>query len=469
LHDILRDHSTNVIMTYIGKNLYFSMTQEIFKAYDVRGIYPSEIDEDIVYKIGRAAVVELNATTIAIGRDARESGPSLHTALVSGITDAGCDVIDLGMITTPMLYFASHQLTVDGAIAVTASHNPGEYNGIKICRTDAVPVGSTSGLDTIRDMVMQNDFGPIKKEGIVSQYDIKPSYYEYFGKYAAFGDRTFTIVVDCANTMGVLELSFFTKYFPKNFNVIPLYCDLTNAYNAHEANPLKTETLDELRALVVEKKADLGLAYDGDADRIGFVDESGAIIPMDLITGLIAKVLLADHPGATILYDLRSSRAVKEVIEENGGIAHECRVGHAFIKEQMRTENALFAGELSGHYYFQANKYGEVSSLAAFTLLGLMAQSGEKISDLVSDLRRYAHSGEINSDVVDKDAVLTKIREKYSDGTITELDGIKVDYPDWWFNVRASNTEPVLRLNCEAKTEDLMVQKRDELLALIRS
>jgi phosphomannomutase len=444
------------------------MNTEIFKAYDIRGIYPTDIDEDTVYKIGRATVTELNAKTLAVGRDARISGPNLHEAMIEGITDSGCNVIDLGMITTPMLYFSSHHLEVDGAIAITASHNPGEYNGVKICRKNALPVGSASGLNNIKDTVIADKFNDINTKGTIQQYDIKPSYYEYFGSFANFGDKKFKIVVDCANTMGVLELPFYKKYFSKNFEVIELYCDLDNAYNAHEANPLNTDTLTELREKVVSEKADIGIAYDGDADRIGFIDEAGEIIPMDLTTGLIAEVLLKENPGATILYDLRSSRAVKEIIEENNGIAHECRVGHAFIKQQMLDENALFAGELSGHYYFQANKNGEVSSLAAFTLFNLMASTDKKISDLVLNLRRYYHSGEINSEVSDKDAVIAKLKEKYSDGKLSELDGIKIDYPDWWFNVRASNTEPVLRLNCEAKTQEIMEQKRDELLAIIR-
>ncbi|MEA3322935.1 MAG: phosphomannomutase/phosphoglucomutase [Patescibacteria group bacterium] len=445
------------------------MNKEIFKAYDIRGIYPTDIDEDAVYKIGRATVEELGATKLAIGRDARESGPSLHEALISGVTDAGCSVIDLGMITTPMLYFSSHQLDVDGAIAVTASHNPGQYNGIKVCRKNAVPVGSASGLNDIRDAVIANQFNKVEKVGTVSQHDIKPNYYKYFGKFANFGDKKFTIVVDCANTMGVLELPFYTKEFADNFDVIELYCDLDNAYNAHEANPLNTDTLAELQTSVIEEGADLGIAYDGDADRVGFVDETGKIIPMDLITGLIAKVLLEKNQNATILYDLRSSRAVKEIIEENSGIAHECRVGHAFIKQQMIEEDALFAGELSGHYYFQANKNGEVSTLAAFTLLNLMAETNQKISQLIQELHRYHHSGEINSEVHDKDAVLATLKEKYADGKLSELDGIKIDFPDWWFNVRASNTEPVLRLNCEATTQEIMEQKRDELLAIIRN
>jgi len=444
------------------------MNKEIFKAYDIRGIYPIDIDESAVYKIGRAIVEELNAKILAVGRDARVSGPALHSSLIDGITDAGCDVIDLDMVTTPMLYFSSHNLEVDGAVAVTASHNPGEYNGIKVCRKNAVPVGSTSGLNNIRDAVIEDDFAEVDQAGNITKHDIKPDYYEYFGQFANFGDKKFKIVVDCANTMGVLELPFYQKYFADNFEVVELYCDLDNAYNAHEANPLNTDTLVELQAKVKSENADLGLAYDGDADRIGFIDETGQVIPMDLITGLIAEVLLEKESGATVLYDLRSSRAVKEVIEESSGIAHECRVGHAFIKQQMVQENALFAGELSGHYYFQANKNGEVSSLAAFTLFNLMAKTDKKISELVQNLRRYSHSGEINSEVKDKDAVLAKLKEKYAGGKLTELDGIKIDFPDWWFNVRASNTEPVLRLNCEAKTPEMMEEKRDELLELIR-
>ncbi len=445
------------------------MNADIFKAYDVRGIYPTEIDEDTVYRIGMATVATLGAHTLAVGRDARQSGPSLHKALIDGITDAGCDVIDLDMVTTPMLYFASHALDVDGAVSVTASHNPGEYNGVKICRRDAQPVGSATGLTAIRDAVLAGQLPKATRKGIVTPHDIHDAYYDYFGAFAAFGDKKFHIVVDCANTMGVLELPFYTQRFADNFTVTQLYCDLDNAYQgSHEANPLKIETLAELQKKVVDVGANLGISYDGDADRIGFVDEKGAIIPMDLTTGLIARVLLADNPGATVLYDLRSSRAVKEVIEEAGGVAHECRVGHAFIKEQMRQEDALFAGELSGHYYFRANKNGEVSTLAAFTLLSLMAHTGKTISTLVADLRRYHHSGEINSEVTNKDAIMQHLQDTYADGTLSTLDGIKIDYPEWWFNVRPSNTEPVLRLNCEAKTQALMEEKRDELLAIIR-
>jgi len=455
------------------------LNPEIFKAYDMRGIYGEDFDKQAMYLIGQEVAKELDAKKLAIGRDARESGPILYQALIQGVLDAGVDVVELGMVTTPMLYFSSHFLQdVEGAISVTASHNPGEWNGVKICRKNAVPVGSAGGLNNIRDGVLKRQNEEINlpetvrsSKGTLSSYDLKPEYYKYFTKFAKLGDKKFKVVIDCANTMGILELPFYKKYLADNFEVVELYCDMDNAYaGSHEANPLKTETLEELQEKVVTEKADLGIAYDGDADRVGFVDEKGEIIPMDLATGLIAKVLLEkeENKGKTILYDLRSSRAVKEVIEENGGVAHECRVGHAFIKQQMVEEDALFAGELSGHYYFQANKNGEVSTLAALILLNLMTETEQPISELVQDLRRYFHSGEINSEVEDKNAVIEAIKDKYSDGKFGELDGIKIDYADWWLNVRASNTEPVLRLNVEAKTKKMMEEKRDELLAIIR-
>lgn len=444
------------------------MNPSIFKAYDIRGIYPDDIDEDGAYTIGRATVSVLGASVLAVGRDARASGSSLQEALMRGITDAGCRIINIGMVTTPMLYFSSWHLDVDGALSVTASHNPAEYNGIKICQKNAVPVGEISGLFDIRDRAFSENFPKIDTKGTITEEDIKPAYYEYFTRFTKFGDTQFHIAIDCANTMGILELPFYEKYLSKNFKIEKLYCDLDHPYTAHEANPLKTETLDELRSLVIEKGCVLGIAYDGDADRVGFIDEKGEIIPMDLVTGLIAQVFLEENPEVTILYDLRSSMSVKEIIEENGGIAKECRVGHAFIKQQMREENAFFAGELSGHYYFNANKNGEVSTLAVFTLLNLMAKTDKPISELVAHLRRYCHSGEINSEVANKDAILNHLERKYGDGKISKLDGLKITYPDWWFNVRPSNTEPVLRLNLEAKTKEMMEEKKRELLKIIQ-
>jgi phosphomannomutase len=444
------------------------INKSIFKAYDIRGVYPSEINEEAVYNIGRAAVTAFDAKTIAIGRDARESSPALFAELSRGIMDAGCNVIDLGILTTPMVYFAAWKVPeADMVISVTASHNPPQYNGMKFALKNAVPVGENSGLNDIRDLALAGEFEAVTQKGTLSTQDIKPQYYDYFASFANFGDKQFTIVVDTANAMGVLELEVY-KRFPNNLKLITLYDDLEHPFSAHEANPLRLDTLEELQKKMVETQADLGIAYDGDADRVGFVDETGEIIPMDFATGMLAKELLRKNTGATILYDLRSSKAVKEIIEENGGVARECKVGHSNIKKQMREDGALFAGELSGHYYFQENSFAEAGSLASVILLNLMTETGQKISEIAQDLKRYFHSGEINSEVADKDAVLVTLKEKYADGAMHELDGLKVTYPTWWFNVRPSNTEPLLRLNMEADTKELMEEKRDELLAIIR-
>ena len=338
---------------------------------------------------------------------------------------------------------------------------------MKVALRGAIPVGENSGLREIRDLALRGEFPETVTRGSMTSEDIKPAYYGYFSSFADFNDKKFKVVIDTANAMGVLELPIYEQ-FADNLQIINLYNDLDRAFDCHEANPLKLETLDELREKVKETDAALGIAYDGDADRIGFVDERGEIIPMDLTTALLAKIILQKRPGATILYDLRSSKAVKEVIEENGGIAKECRVGHAFIKRQMREDGAIFAGEFSGHYYFEENSFAEAGTLPALLLLNLMAETGQSISELVADTRRYFHSGEINSEVHDKDAILAKLKETYADGTSHELDGLKVEYPDWWFNVRPSNTEPLLRLNLEADTQEKMEAKRDELLAIIR-
>lgn len=443
------------------------MDKKIFKAYDIRGIYGTDFDEKDAYAIGRATVEYLECKKIAVGRDARASSPVLFEGFTRGAMEAGCDILDLGVITTPMVYFAAGRLDVDAAISITASHNPPEYNGMKICLRGAIPVGETSGLAEIRDLALTENWKPTETKGSLTPEDIKPAYYGYFSSFAEFRDQHFSIVIDTANAMGVLELPIYDQ-LQDHLSVTRLYDDLSHPFSAHEANPLKTETLDELRTTVIQQRADLGIAYDGDADRIGFVDETGTPVPMDLMTALLAKAILKQKPGSTILYDLRSSRSVKEYIEENGGRALECRVGHAFIKQQMRETGAVFAGELSGHYYFEENSVAEAGTLPALLLLNLMAETGQSLSTLVAETQRYFHSGEINSEVHDKDAVLAKLRKRYANGAQHELDGLKVEYPDWWFNVRPSNTEPLLRLNLEATTEALMQEKQTELLALIR-
>lgn len=450
------------------------MQEKIFKAYDVRGIYPTEINEEIVYKIGRAFVKFMGAKNVVVGRDIRESSPALFEELKRGIVDEGANVYDLDLATTPMVYFASGKLDVDGGMMLTASHNPSEYNGIKFCRSKAAPIAENSGLPEIKEIVLSDDFSETSEtRGEIIAKDIKKEYFDYFSSMLNIGNKKFKIVSDTANAVSSLELEIF-KRFPENFELISLYEDLDSSSPNHEANPLKLETLEEIQRKVLSEKADLGVAYDGDGDRIGFIEENGEIIPMDLVTGLIARIVLEKNPGAKILYDLRSSMAVKEVIEENGGIAHECMVGQSLIKEQIRSEGAVFAGELSGHYYFKENFNAEATSLSAIYLLNLMAETGKPISELVRDLRRYYHSGEINSEVEDKDSVIKELKEKYTDGEIAELDGVKISFWNkekgsrWWFNVRPSNTEPVLRLNLEADNKELMEEKLEEVLNIIR-
>lgn len=442
---------------------------KIFKAYDIRGIYPTDLNEDAAYKIGRAVVQVLKAKKIAVGRDIRESSPALFESLTRGITDQGADVLNLGLTASPMVYFASGSLGVDAAISMTASHNPPEWNGLKFCKRDGYPVSEETGLLEIKKLALAGNFENVEKKGkVIEENSLKEKYYNYFLSFANLGDKKFKIVVDLANAMGILELEIY-KRLPSNIELITLYDEFDGRFPNHEANPLKTETLEDLKKKVLEVGADLGVAYDGDADRVGFVTEKGDFIPMDLVTAILAKLILKKHPGGKIYYDLRSSKAVKEVIEENGGVALECPVGYSKIKKLIRDNGAVFAGELSGHYYFQENFYSEIGTLVAIMFLNLMAETGEKISELVRDVKRYFHSGEINSEVEDKDKVIAVLKEKYSDGKISEMDGVKIEYPDWWLNVRPSNTEPVLRLNLEANTKEMMEEKRDEVLKIIQA
>ncbi|HBB36725.1 MAG: Phosphomannomutase [Candidatus Moranbacteria bacterium GW2011_GWC1_45_18] len=441
---------------------------KIFKAYDIRGIYPMELNEEAAYRIGRAVVQALGAKKIAVGRDIRESSPALFEALARGITDQGADVLNLGLTSSPMVYHASGSLNVDASISMTASHNPPEWNGLKFCKRDGYPVSEETGLLEIKKMTLAGNFENSEKKGkIVEENSLKEKYYKYFLSFANLGDKKFKIVVDTANAMGILELEIY-KRLSGNIELVTLYDEFDGRFPNHEANPLKTETLAELQKKVIEEKADLGVAYDGDADRVGFITEKGDFIPMDLVTAILSKLILKKHPGGKIYFDLRSSKSVKEVIEENGGVALECPVGYSKIKKLIRDNGAVFAGELSGHYYFQENFYSEIGTLVAIMFLNLMAETGEKISELVKDVNRYFHSGEINSEVEDKDAVIAKLKEKYADGKISEMDGVKIEFPDWWLNVRPSNTEPVLRLNLEANTKEMMEAKRDEVLKIIR-
>ena len=435
---------------------------EIFKAYDIRGIYPADINGEIAEKIGRAYIEFTGAKKVVVGRDMRPHSSELFEGLARGMTAQGADVIDIGLSSTPQSYFANGTLKADGSVMITASHNPGEWNGFKLCKAQAVPISGATGIMDIKRIA---ESGAWKKDcvpGRISTYDIKEEYAAFLRSFSKV-DRKLKVVVDYANSMGLYEIAGVTDLF----EIIPMYDVLDGTFPNHEANPLKADTLDAIRAKVRETGADFGAAFDGDADRCGFIDNNGDIIPMDLFTALIAQDILSAGP-ATILYDLRSSRAVPECIEANGGKAVRCRVGHAFIKNQMRENNAVFAGELSGHYYFKQNFTAESQGLAMIMLANLICKTGKKVSDLVSPLRKYFSSGEINSKVADVAPILDEIRSRYADGNMFELDGVSSEYKNWWFNVRASNTEPLLRLIVEADTLELMEAKRDELLSIIR-
>ena len=434
----------------------------IFKAYDIRGIYPSELNEEIAYKIGRAFVTYLKCKNVVVGFDMRSHSKNIFDSLTKGITDQGADVINIGLCSTPMCYFANGTLNAESSIMITASHNPGEYNGLKLCREQAIPISGATGIKEIESLVLSGKFEGSEVKGTISKNDEINN--QYLKKIESFAnvDKNFKVIADCANSMGALEMDALKGIC----EIIPIFEELDGSFPNHEANPLKAETLESLQKKVIEENADLGLSFDGDADRVGFVDEMGEIIPMDLAMGLIAEDILSTNKE-TILYDLRSSKIVKEVVEQNGGRAVECRVGHAFIKEQMRKENAFFAGELAGHYYFKDNFTAESSSLAVIYLLNLMSKENKNISELVKPLRKYYQSGEINNKVGDANKILSMLETNYSEGDISHLDGLKIRFESWWFSVRASNTEPLLRLNLEADNKELMEEKRDELLSII--
>jgi len=434
----------------------------IFKAYDIRGVYPSDINADIAYAVGRAYITFTGAKKVVIGRDMRPHSQQLFDGISKGITDQGADVIDLGLSSTPQSYFANGTLKADGSVMITASHNPGEWNGFKLCKADAVPISGATGIMDIQKIAENRSWPESPVKGKISTYDITGEYAAFLRSFAKL-DRKLKVVVDYANAMGLYEIAGIKDLF----DIVPMYDVMDGTFPNHEANPLKLDTLDAIRAKVKEVKADFGAAFDGDADRCGFIDDNGEIIPMDLFTALIAQDILSRGP-ATILYDLRSSRAVKECIEENGGRAIQCRVGHAFIKNQMRENDAVFAGELSGHYYFKQNFTAESQGLAMIMLANLICAKNVPLHELISPLKKYASSGEINSKVADVAPILAEIKAKYADGHMFELDGISSEYENWWFNVRASNTEPLLRLIVEADTKELMEAKRDELLAIIR-
>ncbi|HSI96802.1 MAG TPA: phosphomannomutase/phosphoglucomutase [Gaiellaceae bacterium] len=443
----------------------------VFKAYDVRGLYPSELDEDGAYRIGRAYVEHFEPRTIAVGRDMRLSSPTMSAAVIEGAVDAGADVVDIGLVGTEMLYYAVSELGLEGGICVTASHNPRDYTGMKIVRGGALPVGGDSGLAEVRERALA-ELPPSAKRGGVREEDIWPGFVE---KVLSFVDpqaiRPLRVVVDAANGMAGAMLPPVLKQLPQ-VEVVRCHFEPDGTFPHHEPNPLLPENREFVVARTREERADLGVAYDGDADRCFFVDDTGEFVPGDFVTALLAELVLEKEPGARIIYDVRASRSVPQTIERMGGTPLVNRVGHAFIKHRMRKEGAAFAGEVSAHYYFRDFSQADSGVVPFLLMLELLSRRNAKLSEILVPYReRFFLTGEINTPVTDVPLKLQELKERYSaaGGAISHLDGLSVEFDDWHFNVRPSNTEPLLRLNLEALSRELMEEKRSEVLALIRT
>jgi phosphomannomutase len=445
----------------------------IFKAYDVRGLYPDELDERVFREIGRAFVAYLDAARIGVGRDMRTSSPGLSAAFIEGALAQGAQVVDYGLIGTDMLYYGVARDGLDGGVQITASHNPKQYNGAKMVRREAFPLSGDSGIAEIRELVMGGGIPPaVRPPGRVTS---RPLLDEYVQHVLSFIDpqvvRPFNVVLDAGSGIGGLVA-------PPLFDRLPcrttrLCFEVDGTFPNHEANPLIEENRRDITERVIAEHADIGIAWDGDADRCFFIDGAGEFVPGDFVTALLAEAFLLKHPHATVLYDLRASYAVRDVVKHYGGRALMNRVGHAFFKRRMREENAIFGGEVTGHYYFRDNFYADNGFIPALLILELMSKKQQPLGELLAPLRaKYFISGEINTRVASMDAVNQKLDElaaRYGDATAYRLDGLSVEYSDWHFNVRPSNTEPLLRLNLEAATPELMERRRDEVLAMIRS
>jgi phosphomannomutase len=441
--------------------------ESIFKAYDIRGIYPNQLDEDLAYKIGRALAEYLKPKKVAVGRDMRLSSPSLLEKLISGITDGGADVVDIGLVSTDCLYFAVGKYGYDAGVMITASHNPPEYNGFKMCKKDAVPLSGESGLDQIKKLVLEDKFSSSPKPGNTKKVDLDNAYVEHILSFVNQKKiKPFKIVIDAGNGMaGKIIPQLFS---PLPCRVIPMFFELDGSFPHHLASPIEPQNIAPLRERVLKEKADLGAAFDGDADRMFLVDEYAHPLGGDMVTALVAKNLLKKEKGATILYNLICSKSVPQVVEKEGGKAIRTRVGHALIKPLMKQYNAVFGGEHSGHFYFRNNWFADSGLIALLVCLELISEENQPLSTLVSSIDPYFRSGEINSRVEDIPGKLKQIEEHYSQGKIDHLDGLTIDFGDWWFNIRPSNTEPLLRLNVEANSPDILVQKKNEVLKLIR-
>jgi phosphomannomutase len=441
-----------------------------FKAYDVRGIYPHELDEDGACAIGHAYVEEFEPRSIAVGRDMRASSPGMAAAVMRGASEAGADVVDLGMVGTEMVYFAVGALELDGGVMVTASHNPKEYTGMKIVRRGALPVGGDSGLLDIRTRAISGARQEPGAKGMIREENIWPRWVEAVLSFIDLARlKPLRVVIDAANGMAGVMLPPVLESLP--IDAVPFFFDPDGTFPNHEPNPLLPENREFIVQKVREEKADLGVAFDGDADRCFFVDDTGEFVPGDFVTALLAESIVERDPGAKILYDVRASWAVPETIERAGGNPLVNRVGHAFFKHRMREEGAVFGGEVSGHYYFRDFTQADSGVIPFLLMLELVSRREQKLSEILQPYNeRYFITGELNTPVDDVALKLQELKERFGpEGTVSHLDGLSVDSKDWHMNVRPSNTEPLLRLNLEALSPDLMERKRDEVLEVIRS
>ncbi len=449
-----------------------TINSEIFKAYDVRGLYPSQIDADAAFLIGQAFIVYLGATRIAVGRDMRTAAPEISSAFIEGARKQGAQVVDYGMIGTDMLYYAVASGQFDGGAEITASHNPKEYIGLKLVRQHAIPLSSDAGIGDIRDMILHDQIptGPTTT-GDRSQSEILNPYLDHVRSFIDLGAiKPFHLVLDAGSGIAGMVAPLLLKDLP--CHTTELYFDVDGTFPHHEANPLIEENRRDIVNRVIADSADVGIAWDGDADRCFFIDGDGGFVPGDFITALLAEAFLRKAPGSKIVYDVRASYAVKDLVKTHGGTSLMNRVGHAFFKKRMRDENAVFGGEVTGHYYFRDNYFADNGFIPALLLLELMSIRNETLSELLAPLRsKYFITGELNTEMPDMTAVaatIDRLAVQYQDAHVYRMDGVSVEYDTWHFNVRPSNTEPLIRLNLEATTQSEMEDRREEVLQHIR-
>ncbi|MEE9394594.1 MAG: phosphomannomutase/phosphoglucomutase [Planctomycetota bacterium] len=438
----------------------------VFKAYDVRGIYGDQIDEALAKKIGAAFVHLVGGGPLVVGRDMRDCAPSIAAAFIEGAREQGADVIDIGLASTPMTYYAIGSLGVNGGVQITASHNPSEYIGMKFCRKDCVPISYESGIKVLETACEKPQPAPMaaSEQGSLEERSITEGYVGHVTEWVGEPIKL-KCVLDAGNGMAGLEMPPILKALDIESEC--LFFELDGTFPNHEANPLEEKNLQDVIKSVRASGADVGVAFDGDSDRCRFVDERGVVVANDVLTALIAIEMLRRQPQTAVVYDLRSSRVVAEEVKKAGGKPIKERVGHSFIKATMRANKASFGGELSGHYYFEKNFTSDNAAIAMLIVLDIMTRENKKLSELIAPLDRYPATGEINFDVEDKDGMIAKIRERYADGRINDLDGVTVEYDTWWFNVRKSNTEPKLRLNLEADDVATLEAKKVELVKML--